>query len=199
MQGQDPPVQGSALFDPTQNVLNLAQSIEKLVAAAMQRQDDLRERDAAHAREMRETARMYEARLDSKDTQIRKSEADRIDAIQARSDLTVQRAAEVQEAQQRALAAQVTATADTFRGSIATELAPIKLQLAEVQRAQYETQGQKQQVVESRDSGADKRDAERVLAAEAQARTAKLYGGIAAAIAILSFLITLYLLTRPGK
>jgi hypothetical protein len=139
-------------IDPTENVKALAEEIRATVAAAIQRQDDLRERDSRHAREMRQMARMYEGRLegknqrlDAKDELIRQAEAARIDAIQTRSDLTVERAALVQAQQQEALAKQVAGTADTFRISIATELAPIKAALAEVQRAQYETQGQKQQ------------------------------------------------------
>lgn len=136
--------------DPTENVI-------ALVAAAMQRQDDLREMQAAHAREMRETARRYEDRLDVKDQQLRSAEAGRLDAIQTRSDLTVQRAAEVQAAQQQALATQVTSTADTFRASIAAELAPIKASIEDLRRAQYEAQGKQGQIVETRDVHSESR------------------------------------------
>ncbi len=122
--------------DPTKNV-------ESLVAAAMQRQDDLREAEKEHVREvMALRAQHY--------SDLRQAEADRIDAIQTRSDLTVQRAAEVQAAQASTLAAQVATTADAFRASLAAALAPIMASIEDLRRAQYEAQGQKTQVVEAR-------------------------------------------------
>lgn len=124
--------------DPTKNV-------ESLVEAAMQRQDDLREMESGHVRELMALRGLHYQEL-------RKAEADRIDAIQTRSDLTVQRAAEVQATQASTLAAQVTATADAFRALMAAELAPVKASIEDLRRAQYEAQGQKAQVVETRDT-----------------------------------------------
>ena len=124
--------------DPTKNV-------ESLVEAAMRRQDDLREMESRHVRELLELRGLHYQEL-------RKAEADRIDAIQARSDLTVQRAAEVQATQASTLAAQVTATADAFRALMGAELAPVKASIEDLRRAQYEAQGQKAQVVETRDT-----------------------------------------------
>lgn len=148
--GATPPVQGAAPFDPTQNVLNLAQSIEKMVAAAMKRQDDLRERDAAHARETRDLISGYERRLDAKDEQIRRAESERINAIRA-----------VDVGAATILANQVAASAEALRGQVeaarqqtatglAAALDPIQKDIQDLRRAQYETQGQKTQVVESR-------------------------------------------------
>lgn len=123
--------------DPTKNV-------ETAIAASDRRQDDLREAERAHVREvMMLRAQHY--------SELRSAEADRIDAIQTRSDLTVQRAAEVQAAQASTLAAQVATTADAFRASLAAALAPIMASIEDLRRAQYETQGQRQQVVETRD------------------------------------------------
>jgi hypothetical protein len=122
--------------DPTKNV-------ESLVQAAMKRQDDLRESEAQHIREVMSVRAEY-------DDKLRQAEADRIDAIQARSDLTVQRAAEVQQAQANTLANQVATTADAFRASLAAAMAPIMASIEDLRRAQYEAQGQKTQVVESR-------------------------------------------------
>ncbi len=124
--------------DPTKNV-------ESLVDAAMQRQDDLRAMESAHVRELMKMRSEY-------DHMLRQAEADRIDAIQTRSDLTVQRAAEVQATQASTLAAQVATTADAFRASLAAALAPIMASIEDLRRAQYEAQGQKTQVVEARGS-----------------------------------------------
>lgn len=122
--------------DPTKNV-------ESLVQAAMKRQDDLRESESQHIREVLRVRAEY-------DDKLRQAEADRINAIQARSDLTVQRAAEVQQDQANTLANQVATTADAFRASLAAALAPIMASIEDLRRAQYEAQGQKTQVVESR-------------------------------------------------
>ena len=137
--------------DPTANVLNL-------VREAINRQDDLRDLTATHLREMADLRASYEDKL-------RRAESDRIDAIRAVDAAAVQRAAEVQAAQQQALAAQVATTADAFRASLAAALAPITTSvddlrskdIADLRRAQYETQGQKSQVIETRDVRAEGR------------------------------------------
>jgi hypothetical protein len=149
-------------FDPTTNV-------KALVEADRRRQDDLRNMQAAHDRELRaaeirrqdEKAELRAAYEDK----LRRAESDRIDAIRAVDAAAVQRAAEVQAAQQQALAAQVATTADAFRVSLAAALAPITTSvddlrskdIADLRRAQYETQGQKSQIVETRDVRADSR------------------------------------------
>lgn len=126
--------------DPTKNV-------ESLVEAAMKRQDDLRTAESVHIRELMALRASYDQRL-------RDAEAARIDAIQARSDLTVRSAAEVQQTQANTLAAQVLATADAFRALMGAELAPVKASIDDLRRVQYEAQGQKTQVVEARDTSA---------------------------------------------
>ena len=135
--------------DPTENV-------KALVEAAMARQDDLREMQRTHDREVRDAdARRQDEKAELRAQhalEMRKAEAERINAIRAVDVGAVQRAAEVQAAQQQALASQVTATADAFRASLSAALAPIQTSIEDLRRAQYEAQGQKTQIVETRDS-----------------------------------------------
>ena len=138
---------GNPVRDPSPNVLDL-------VDAAMQRQDDLREAEfrrqddlrVAEARHLREIAGLraeYQAEL-------REAETQRIDAIRGVDVQAVQRAAEVQATQASALAAQVVATADAFRVSLAAALEPLQKDIAELRKSQYELAGQRAQVGESR-------------------------------------------------
>lgn len=134
--------------DPTENVKISLESERR-------RQDDLR-----HAMENRVRS---EATLRAEHAkEMREAESARINAILAAQQAAVQRAAEVQLAQQQALAAQVAAAAETNRQlaattaatvaeTLRTTVAPMLTRLDELSRAQYETQGQKQQVVETRE------------------------------------------------
>ena len=160
---------GTPVVDPTKNVLDL-------VAAAMQRQDDLRGQDSYWQNYVAELRAGH-------NKELRQIEADRLDAIQARSDLTVRGAAEVQAAQQQALATQVSTTADAFRASIATELAPIKASIEDLRRAQYEAQGQKTQVVETSAESRDALSLDAVRIAATSART-QMYALVIAAIVL---------------
>jgi hypothetical protein len=123
--------------DPTKNV-------ETLVESAMRRQDDLRNAESVHVRELIDVRALY-------DEKLRQAETNRIDAIRQVDVGAVQRAAEVQAAQQQALAAQVVATADAFRVSIAAALEPIQKDIRDLRDAQSRGVGGKEQVVESRD------------------------------------------------
>ena len=138
-------VRGNPVLDPTRNVLDL-------VEAAVVRLNDLRESDLAHRQEM-DTLRAAFAR------EIREAETARIDAIRAVDVGAVQRAAEVQADVATALANQVALSAETLRNTVsetatagATALAqaldPLQKAIDDLRRAQYEQQGQKQQVVE---------------------------------------------------
>jgi hypothetical protein len=175
--------------DPTTNVLDL-------VRAAMQRQDDLRNLVTAHGGEMlalveRHAGRMADLRADY-DSKLREAESARIDAIRSVDVGAVQRAAEVQQDQANTLAGQVATTADAFRASLTAALVPIQNSIDDLRRAQYEAQGQKTQVVETRDTGADVRATAAVAAAEAQAKAMQLRATltivIAAAGAVIAFL-----------
>jgi hypothetical protein len=138
---------GTAVLDTTKNVLDL-------VAAAIARQDDLRELEARHLRELADLRADYDQRL-------RDAETARIDAIRAVDVGAVNRAAEVSAAQAQTLANQVAASAETLRTQVAAAataastalsaaLEPIQKDIADLRRAQYEAQGQKTQVVEAR-------------------------------------------------
>ena len=141
--------EGRALLDPTKNVLDL-------VEAAIKRQDDLREMESSHVREVAQLRAEYQAEL-------REAESARIDAIRAVDVGAVNRAAEVAATQASTLAAQVSTSAETLRNQVSAAAAaqtvalsaalePIIKDIADLRRAQYEAQGQKTQVVEQRAS-----------------------------------------------
>jgi hypothetical protein len=139
---------GQPVVDPTRNVLDL-------VSAAIERQDDLRRLESTHLREIADLRAQYDALL-------REAETARIDAIRAVDVGAVNRAAEVSATQAQTLATQVTVSAETLRTQVAAAataastalsaaLEPIQKDIADLRRAQYEAQGQKTQVVETRD------------------------------------------------
>jgi hypothetical protein len=126
------------VVDPTKNVLDL-------VLAAVQRQDDLRQAESAHVREVMELRSMFAE-------QIRKAETGRIDAIRAVDVGAVNRAAEVAATQATTLALQVAQSAETLRTQVAAAasaatialaaaLEPVQKDIADLRRAQYEAQG----------------------------------------------------------
>lgn len=138
---------GNPVIDPTKNVLDL-------VAAETKRQDDLREMDSTHMREILALRSEFYSEL-------RHAEANRIDAIRAVDVGNVQRAAETQAAQAATIATQVAASAEALRNQVqaaataaaaalSAALDPIQKDIADLRRAQYEAQGQKTQVVETR-------------------------------------------------
>jgi len=124
--------------DPTKNVLDL-------VAAAIKRQDDLREVESRHVREIGGLRASYDERL-------REAETARIDAIRAVDVGAVNRAAEVAATQALTLATQVATSAETLRTQVAAAatastvalaaaLEPVQKDIADLRRAQYEQQG----------------------------------------------------------
>lgn len=135
------------VIDPTRNVL-------EHVAAGIKRQDDLREAESRHVREIASLRAEYTAEL-------RKAETARIDAIRAVDVGAVNRAAEVSAQQATTLAVQVAQSAETLRTQVAAAataatvalaaaLEPIQKDIADLRRAQYEAQGVKSNVVEQR-------------------------------------------------
>jgi hypothetical protein len=128
-------------IDPTKNVL-------EHVAAAVQRQDDLRNAEAKHVREMMssEAKHMRELMLLRAELgkQLRDAETARLDAIRAVDASAVQRAGEVQSA-----------TAEALRVALGASLEPIQKDIADLRRSQWEAQGQKTQVVETQSKGAN--------------------------------------------
>jgi hypothetical protein len=121
------------MVDPTKNVTALVRAGLKHEKQMRRKDQYIAELRADHARELRE------------------AESARINAIRAVDVGAVNRAAEVQATQASTLAGQVATTADAFRASLAAALAPIQASIEDLRRAQYEAQGQKTQVVETRD------------------------------------------------
>lgn len=138
---------GSPVIDPTKNVLDL-------VTAAIKRQDDLRNMADKHVAEIASLRAEY-------DEKLRKAETARIDAIRSVDVNAVNRAAEVSTQQATTLAVQVANSAETLRNQVAAAataatvaleaaLDPIKTDIADLRRAQYEAQGVKANVVDNR-------------------------------------------------
>jgi hypothetical protein len=139
--------QGLPVIDPTQNVLDL-------VDAAVQRQDDLRLAESRHVREIARLRAEYTAEL-------RRAETARIDAIRAVDVGAVNRAAEIAAQQATTLANQVATSAETLRNQVSAAAAaanaalsaalePIQKDIADLRRAQYEAQGVKSNVGDTR-------------------------------------------------
>jgi cobalamin biosynthesis Mg chelatase CobN len=116
---------GNPVIDPTKNVLDL-------VAAAIQRQDDLRGLESAHIREVLDLRGQHTR-------EMREAEAERLDAIRANDAAAAQRTADV-------LATQVT----TLAAQTASDLKLIQTAIDSLRQAQYQTQGEKAQTSESR-------------------------------------------------
>lgn len=155
----------AAGFDPTVNV-------RSLVDKAIRRQDDLRTSDHDHIREvvwlqadheqkMRDTVAKYQEMLGE-------AESKRINAIRQVDVSAVAAAAAVQETRANTLAGQVALSADAMRVQVAATaqaaqegltraLDPIQKDIADLRRAQYEAQGQKTQVIETRSATEDMR------------------------------------------
>jgi hypothetical protein len=140
---------GAPVIDPTANVI-------AILEAAVKRQDDLREAESRHVREIAGLRADY-------NMELRQAEIARINAIRAVDVAAVQQAAEVSATQATTLAAQVATSAETLRTqvaaaataatvSLAAALVPIQEAIADLRRAQYEAQGQKTQVIEGRAS-----------------------------------------------
>lgn len=127
---------GGPVVDPTKNVLDL-------VGAAVDRLDDLRDMEAKHFRELLELrAAHYE--------DLRRAEASRIDAIRAVDAQNVARAAEVATAQAAVLAQQLTANAEQARAQVFTALEPVMKDIQDLRKAQYEAQGGRTQIGDTR-------------------------------------------------
>ena len=144
-EGPSTDVRSEPVIDPTTNV-------DALVASAERRLDDLRAAEALRVDQsiacIKDVAEIRAAHA----RELRLAEAARIDAIRAVDVGNVQRAAEVQAAQATTLASQVVASAEALRVALAAALEPIIKDIADLRRAQYEAQGSRTQVVETRAS-----------------------------------------------
>jgi hypothetical protein len=177
---------GAPVIDPTKNVLDL-------VRAAIGRQDDLRESESRHIRELAAVRAEYDKLIRTADREqaglraayeekLRTQESARIDAIRAVDVGAVTRAAEVSATQAATLATQQQASADALRGQVeqariatadalAQALAPITKSIEDLRAAQYQQQGEKSSKVET---GTSDRDAVTLRAAEIQASQARM-------------------------
>jgi len=136
---------GRPVIDPTENVKSLTE-------AAVRRLDDLANMRTHYSDRLEAQRAIFESRLREADRELRKAESDRIDAIRAVDVGAVQRAAEVSAAQAEALRNTVAAAAAAAATALGAALDPIQKDIADLRRAQYEAQGQKAQVVETRAS-----------------------------------------------
>src|ERR1035437_719254 len=139
--------QGRTAIDPTENVKTLS-------AMSSRRQDDLREQNQLHAREMAHMEHAHAA-------EIRTLEAKRIDAILVNVADTALTTAAAAEIRATTLANQVAISADAMRAQVAVvaqasndtldrRFTPIQNSIEEIRRFQFATEGGKQQIVETR-------------------------------------------------
>ena len=172
---------GNPVLDPTKNVLDL-------VDAAVTRLNDLFEQEKDHRREIRSLEQEHKQEIGRLQRDLREAETARIDAIRAVDVGAVQRAAEVQADVATALANQVALSAETLRNTVsetatagATALAqaldPLQKAIDDLRRAQYEAQGQKTQVIETRADTTDQRSG--------TSTTTAVVGAVIAAIVLL--------------
>lgn len=140
-QGPSTDSHNDPVVDPTKNVLDLVEAEKK-------RADDIREIDAKWRDKLDDLRASHSREMDGKETE-------RIDAIRAVDVGNVQRAAEVQAGVAAALEGKVTATAAAFESRLTATIEPIQRRIDDLTRAQYEAQGQKTQVVETRATGAN--------------------------------------------
>lgn len=132
-----------------------------LLRAASERQDALRGADNDHLHELIRVRAEIAAMRENHHRELRVAEAQRIDAIRAVDVGAVNRAAEVAATQATTLANQVAVSAEALRNQVsaaataatialASALEPIQKDIADLRKAQYEAQGQKTQVIETR-------------------------------------------------
>jgi len=149
---------GNPVIDPTKNVLDLVDAsvkrLDDMLTASISRLDDLR------TLTLQDVRREMQMRADY-DEKLRVAESERINAIRLVDTQQVQRAAEVQATQALALANQVAVSAETVRtqvaatlvqsdGKLAEALDPIRKDIADLRRVQYETAGGRTQVIDHR-------------------------------------------------
>lgn len=121
---------------------------KRLFDAEIRRQDDLRSLES-HWRDLH--AAMSARHVE----QMSRKEAERLDSIRQVDAATVQRTADLHAAQALALAKQLVDTAAAADMKLAAALDPMKARLDDLTRAQYESVGQKTQVVETQQAGAN--------------------------------------------
>jgi hypothetical protein len=188
---------GNPVIDPTKNV-------EDIVVAAVRRLDDLRNSEADRARgdivHIREIVRLeqkHQSEMRESDRkhsrELRELETKRLDAVRLVDVGAVQTAAAAAEARAAALGQQVAAAAEAMRATaeatrltasetLTSTVRPLADAIALLQQAQYQTVGQRQQVVETREGRG-----------EARLNIGAIFGAIAVLISLIGLIV---LLTR---
>jgi hypothetical protein len=147
---------GRPVLDPTRNVLDL-------VEAAIKRLDDLNDAWRIHYAGRFQDVEDRITREFNYTMELRKAEAERINAIRSVDVAALQQATSAAEIRATALATQVAQSAEAMRAQVAaaaqasesslrSALEPIQNAIADLRRAQYEQQGQRTQVSETRES-----------------------------------------------
>ncbi len=194
---------GVPVYDPSNNVY-------ALVRAAIERQDDLREADSRHIRELMRVRSEYDRQLreaDRHEAAVRAGyeeklggkETQRLDAIRAVDVATGAAVAQAAEARATTLAAAQQASAEVLRNqleqarittaeALEARIAPLVKAVEDLRQAQYQQQGEKSSKVETSTSD---RDAVTVRVAEIQASQARMQL-IALVFAALVIAISLY-------
>ena len=189
---------GTPVIDPTTNVLDL-------VNAAVLRQDDLREADSRHIRELMQVRADYNQKLRDADRheaetrsryedRLRGQETQRLDAIRAVDVASASAAAQAAEARATTLAAAQQASAEVLRNqleqarittaeALEARITPLVKAVEDLRQAQYQQQGEKSSKVETSTSD---RDALGLQTAQVQVAMARmqLYGLIIAAVVL---------------
>jgi hypothetical protein len=106
-------------------------------------EEKLRLQEMSHHRETADLRWRY-------DTELRSAESARIDAIRAVDVAAVKGASDTARVMAETLRTQVEATATAAAMALSNALAPIVKSIADLQRAQYETQGGRTQTGETR-------------------------------------------------
>jgi len=170
------------VIDPTKNVLGV-------VAAAVQRLDDLRDLADKGLRDLIQANAAHAAEL-------REAEAKRIDAIRAVDVGAVNRAAEVAAQQALTLSTQTQTMAETlrtqasaaatsYRTELLAALEPMQKDIADLRRVQYEQAGSKAQVVDTRATAGE----QRATSGQARDNLGALLGGLAVLISLAMFIV----------
>ena len=156
--------------DPSPNVYDL-------VRAAIERQDDLRQAESRHIRELASARHNYERQLREADRheadtraeyegRLREQETQRLDAIRAVDVATGAAAAQAAEARATTLAAAQQASAEVLRNqleqarittaeALEARIAPLVKAVEDLRQAQYQQQGEKSSKVETSSSDRD--------------------------------------------
>jgi hypothetical protein len=189
---------GTPVIDPTKNV-------DALVEAAIRRQDDLRQADSAHVRELMAVRAEYDQKLRDADRiqaetrsryedRLAAKETARLDAIRAVDVANVESARQVAEARANTLATQQQASADALRNQVeqarittadalAQTVAPLQKSIEDLRQAQYQQQGEKSSKVETSSTSREDREIE-MARIQAQAQRTQVYALIIAAIVL---------------